>query len=235
LKFRVFLCSALFSLSAMAEPWTAADSILENYVTATQLQAVQTRGASMDADFDVTLPKLKKHGKLHALRHLSPLGLIRYEKPKFEGDAVVYKEVIARFLNEEVEAQRQQSAAVAVTPANYNSKYKGTRQDGDRPVHVFEITPKQKREKLFKGEVWIDATTYLKVQESGYMVKNPSMMVKKIAFVRRYEIRDGVAVPRKVESVTDVRLVGKAEMTIDYSNFAVEEDQTRASADAAWQ
>jgi len=234
LKFRVFLCSALLSISAIAEPSAAADSILENYVTATQLQAVQTRGATMDADFDVTLPKLKKHGKLHVLRHLSPLGLIRYEKPKFEGDTVVYKEVISRFLNEEVEAQRQQSTAVAVTPANYNFKYKGMRQDGDRPVHVFEIAPKQKREKLFKGEIWIDAATYLKVQESGYMVKNPSMMVKRIAFVRRYEIRDGVSVPRKVESVTDVRVVGKAEMTIDYSNFAAE-DQTRASADAAWQ
>lgn len=234
MKFRVFLCSALLSISAIAEPSAAADSILENYVTATQLQAVQTRGATMDADFDVTLPKLKKHGKLHVLRHLSPLGLIRYEKPKFEGDTVVYKEVISRFLNEEVEAQRQQSTAVAVTPANYNFKYKGMRQDGDRPVHVFEIAPKQKREKLFKGEIWIDAATYLKVQESGYMVKNPSMMVKRIAFVRRYEIRDGVSVPRKVESVTDVRVVGKAEMTIDYSNFAAE-DQTRASADAAWQ
>jgi len=235
LKFRVFLCSALLSLIAVAEPSTPADSILQNYVTATHLQALKKRAASMDVDFDAALPKLKKHGKLHALLRFSPVGLFRYEKQKFEGDPVVLKEVIARYLTAEVEAQREQSNADAVTPDNYKFKYKGTRQDGDRQVHVFDVTPKQKREKLYRGEIWIDADTYLKVQESGYMVKNPSIMVKKIAFVRRYEIRDGVSVPRKVESVTDVRIFGKAEMTIDYSNFAVEEDSTRAAADAAWQ
>ena len=51
-----------------------------------------------------------------------------------------------------------------------------------------------KREGLFKGEVWIDANTFLKVQESGYLVKNPSIFLKKVAFIRKYEIRDGTGV-----------------------------------------
>ncbi len=89
-------------------------------------------------------------------------------------------------------------------------------------MHVFEVTPKQKREGLFKGEVWIDAQSFLKVQESGYLVKNPSMFLKKVTFVRKYEIRDGISVPRQVQSVADVRFVGKAELTIDFSNFSIE-------------
>ena len=176
----------------------------------------------MDVEIDASLPKLKKHGRLHALRRISPLGLIRYEKAQFEGDGMVNKEIISRYLSAEVEAQKQQSPAVAVSPQNYKFKYKGINRSTGRDVYVFEVSPRQKRENLFKGEIWIDTTTFLKVQESGYLVKNPSMFLKKVAFVRKYEIRDGISVPRQVQSVADVRFVGKAELTIDFSNFSIE-------------
>jgi hypothetical protein len=190
------------------------------------------RSASMDVEIDASLPKLKKHGRLHALRRISPLGLIKYEKARFEGDGIVNKEIISRYLNAEVELQQQQSPAVAVTPDNYKFKYKGVSQDSGQDVHVFEVTPKQKREGLFKGEIRIDARTYLKVQESGYLVKNPSIFLKKVAFVRKYEIRDGISVPRQVQSVADVRFIGKAEMTIDFSNFAIDASKRVTASEA---
>ena len=45
------------------------------------------------------------------------------------------------------------------------------------------------------------------MRESGYLVKNPSIFLKKVAFIRKYEIRDGISVPRQVQSVADVRFV----------------------------
>ncbi len=223
MKIRVFLCAAILSLSVVAEPLTVpADSIVENYCTASQAQAQKVRGASMDVEIDASLPKLKKHGRLHALRHISPLGLIRYDRAHFEGDGIVNKEIISRYLTAEVEAQKEQSPEIAVTPRNYKFKYKGVNRSTGRDVHVFEVSPRQKREGLFKGEVWIDARTFLKVQESGYLVKNPSIFLKKVAFIRKYEIRDGISVPRQVQSVADVRFVGKAELTIDFSNFSID-------------
>jgi hypothetical protein len=183
----------------------------------------------MDVEIDASLPKLKKHGRLHALRRISPLGLIRYEKAQFEGDGIVNKEIIARYLTAEVEAQKQQSPLLAVTPENYKFKYKRVDRTTERDVYVFEVNPRQKREGLFKGEVWIDATTFLKVQESGYLVKNPSMFLKKVAFIRKYDIRDGISVPRQVQSVADVRFVGKAELTIDFSNFSIDAKRVAAA------
>jgi hypothetical protein len=224
LKFRFFLGTTFLSLLAVAaEPLSApVDVIVENYCTASQAQAQMVRGASMDVEIDASLPKLKKHGRLHALRRISPLGFIKYEKAQFEGDGMVNKEIISRYLTAEVEAQKQQSPAIAVTPENYKFKNKGMKSDAGRNVHVFAVSPRQKREGLFKGEVWIDASTYLKVEESGYLVKNPSIFLKKVAFVRKYEIRDGISVPRQVQSVADVRFVGKAELTIDFSNFSID-------------
>ena len=34
-------------------------------------------------------------------------------------------------------------------------------------TYVFQVTPRKKRAGLFKGEIWIDAATYLRVQETG--------------------------------------------------------------------
>jgi hypothetical protein len=84
------------------------------------------------------------------------------------------------------------------------------------------VTPRKKLPGLFKGEVWIDAATYLRVQESGYLVKNPSIFLKRVKFVRTYEIRDGISVPRQVQSEIETRLAGKAELTVDYSNFSTD-------------
>ena len=223
MKIRFFLCTAILSLSVVAEPVTPpVDTIVENYCTAAQAQAQTVRGASMDVEIDASLPKLKKHGRLHALRRISPLGLIRYEKAQFEGDGIVNKEIISRYLTAEVEAQKEQSPDFAIPPRNYKFKYKGVNRSTGRDVHVFEVSPRQKRDGLFKGEVWIDARTFLKVRESGYLVKNPSIFLKKVAFIRKYEIRDGISVPQQVQSVADVRFVGKAELTIDFSNFSID-------------
>jgi hypothetical protein len=199
-----------------------ADAIIENYCVASRNQEQTIKAASMDVDIAASLPKLKKQGKLHALRHISALGRITYEMLRFEGDGTVRNQVIARYLTAEAESQKEQSPSLAVTPANYKFKYKGRGRLEGRDTHIFQVTPRQKRQGLFNGEVWIDAATYLRVQESGYLVKNPSIFLKKIAFVRRYDIRDGISVPRQVQSVVDTRLVGRAELTIDFSNFSVD-------------
>jgi len=177
----------------------------------------------MDVDIDASIPKLKKHGKLHALRRISALGRITYEKLRFEGDGTIKNQVINRYLAAEAEIQQDPSLSAAVTPENYKFKYKGRSQLEGREVHVFEVTPKHKRQGLFRGQVWIDAATYLRVQESGYLVKSPSIFLKRVEFVRTYAILDGISVPRQEQSVVDTRLgIGKAELTIDFSNFAVD-------------
>ncbi|HEV3200566.1 MAG TPA: hypothetical protein VGZ73_21840 [Bryobacteraceae bacterium] len=212
---------ALVCVSAAADsPGVFPDTIVENYCVASRNQDEALKAASMDVEISGSLPKLKKHGKLHALRRISSLGRITYEMLRFEGDNTVKKEVIARYLTAESEAQHD--ASVAVTPQNYKFKYKGQSQLDGRDVHMFQVSPKQKRQGLFKGEIWIDAATYLRVQESGYLVKSPSLLIRKIAFVRKYEIRDGISVPRQVQSVTDTWLVGKAELTVDYTNFSID-------------
>ena len=183
----------------------------------------------MDVEITASLPKLNKKGKMTALRRISSVGRISYEKLRFEGDGTVKKQIINRYLNAESEAQEDPSIAAPLTPENYNFKYKGKALLDGRQTHIFEVSPKHKRQGVFRGKLWIDAATFLPVQESGYLVKSPSIFLKKVAFVRKYEIRDGISVPRQEQSFVDTRLgVGTAELTIDFSNFAVESEQEGA-------
>jgi hypothetical protein len=222
LKLYAIILSAFSIAAAADQPALAPDAIVQNYCAA-QGQAHPAQASRMDVDIQASLPGLKKQGRLHGLRKITVLGRITYAKLIFEGDNTVKNQVIERYLTAEAEAQQDQPAALAVTPANYKFQYKGQNQVDGRIIHIFQVTPKHKKQGLFKGEVWIDAATYLPIQESGYLIKSPSIFVKKVAFVRKFEIRDGVAVPRQVQSTVDTRLFGKAELTVDFTNFSLDD------------
>ena len=208
---------AIFAAQPASSP---VDAIVENYRAATQRQQQVVKGASMEVEIAGTIPKLKKQGRLHALRHITALGRITYEALRFQGDDTVKKQVIAKYL--QAEQDSQEDPTIAVTPENYKFKFKGRSELEGRDVYVFQVTPKKKRDKLYKGDLWLDAATYLRVQESGYLVKNPSLVIRKVHFVRRYDIQDGISVPRQLQSEMDTWVVGRVELTVDYTNFSID-------------
>ena len=201
----------------------APDTIVENYCTVARDHQHSLDGASMEVEIDASLPKLKKQGRLHALRRISALGRITYELLKFEGDGTVKNDVIARYLTAEAQAQSESNLKFDVIPDNYKFKYKGLTTYEGRDAHVFQVTPRKKRVGLYRGELWIDAETYLRVRESGSFVKNPSIFLKRVEFDRKYEIRGGISVPLEIHSVVDTRLVGKAELNIAFRNVSLVE------------
>ena len=215
--------------------WAASDqyqgsTLIDRYREALARQQDALRDVSMEVHMEGRIPKLKKEGKLSALRKISSLGKVTYKAVSFWGDDTVKKEVMARYMTAEVEAASQEVEAasqekvepkenIAITPENYEFKYKGLNDRNNMRVHVFELKPRRKRVGLFKGELWLDPDTCLPVREAGRLVKNPSVFIKKMEFARYYEIKDGVAYLRRMETKTETRIVGRAELNIEYANF----------------
>lgn len=196
-------------------------AIVDKYVDATHVQEESLRGLQMEVSIDAHLPKLEKHGKLRALRKISVLGKITYKALGFSGDNTVKQEVITRYL--EAESSARENGTIAITPANYKFRYAGRLVQHGVTTQILEVTPKKKAVGLFKGQIWIDAASGMPVREIGQFVKTPSVFLKKIAFVRDYEIRNGVAFPSHIQSTVDTRIVGRAELEISFSNFTREE------------
>jgi hypothetical protein len=231
---RSFISTLVFALSAIPTLAVESDAddqntqaIIQKYLERTSAQEAQLRGLHMDMDIDASLPKLEKTGKLHALRQISRVGQVTYQGLKFIGDNTIKNDVILRYLRAETDAQTG-SQHIGITPENYKFKYKGVQERDGRMLHVFNLTPRKNRTGLFKGELWLDPDTCLPIREQGRFVKNPSVFLKKVEFVREYEIRNGVAFPKHIESTVDTRFWGKAEMTINFSNISKEDEQPQA-------
>jgi hypothetical protein len=227
------LAATIASSVAFSEPKAPPvpeDQMVSRYLEATRAQQSALRGGTEEIDIDAAVPKFKKRGKLHALRSISKLGKITYHALGFSGDGVVKTEVIANYLKAEVESAKNTSE-VSITPANYKFKYRGTEDWNGRQVYVLQLKPRAKKVGLFKGELWLDAETYMPVRESGSFVKSPSFMLKKMQFVRDYELQNGVSVPQRTESRVETRFFGKVELNINYLTFS--KDTAQAGADDA--
>ena len=205
--------------------------MVSRYLEATAAQQSALRGGTEEVDIDAAVPKYKKQGKLHALRSISKLGKITYKALGFSGDNVVKTEVIANYLKAEVESAAKGPADSALNPQNYKFKYKGIDNWNSHQVYVLHVNPREKKIGLFKGELWLDSETYMPVREMGTFVKSPSFMLKKVQFVRNYDLQNGVSVPQRTESRVETRFFGKVELNINYLTFS--KDTAQAGAEDA--
>jgi len=219
------LSLAIFGLASSlhAQPFAAPDKpdpardLLERYWEQEKAR-IPLVNVAMDCEIEATVPKWKKSSKMTALRLISKIGRITYQKLSFTGDDQVKRDVIARYLTAETEA-RSQTGDISLSPANYKFSFKGRLEQGGKVAYIFQLNPRAKRVGLFKGDLWLDAETGLPLRETGRLVKNPSVFFKKTEFTRTYEIREGRAYLSTWNSSIDARVVGRVEMAVKYSNY----------------
>jgi hypothetical protein len=216
-------------LSADSTVAASADwlQVLNRYFASSQQQQTGLRDTTMDVEIDAKLPRLKREGSLRGVRQIATDGVIAYDNVTSTGDKMVNKEVIARFLSAETEASKGikdnkgNPQSIAISSDNYRFRQKALLTRNDRQIFIIQVTPRKNRLGLFRGEIWLDASTALPLRESGRLVKNPSVFLKRVDFIRDYEIVEGLSVPIRVESRVDTRLVGLAEIEIRYSNHSL--------------
>ena len=208
------------SLSFTAAVGETSQEFVRRYLAAAQIQEAALRGAQMEVDIDARLAKLQKESYLRAVRYMSCDGQVTYQTLQSSGDAGLRREVIARYLAVESDARVTESAAI--TPANYEFRLKAT-PGLEQRIHILQLKPRKKRPGLFKGELWLDTGTGMPLRESGQFVKNSSMLLKRIRFVRDYEIRGGVSIPIRIESGIETRFAGRAELSVRVHDFTYQE------------
>lgn len=209
---------ALASGLAMDQPREKeGEQVLARYFQASRNQIV--RGVSMVAHFAGRLPKMKLAATADARRRVARDGAIEYEVSSRTGDTTVWKELILRYINGEMENAGKDTGRIAVTAENYKFKYRGQRERDGRMAYVFEVNPRKKRDGLFRGEIWVDVDTSLPLLESGRLVKSPSVFLKNVHFTREYALQDGVPVPKALQTSIETRFWGTAELNIQYSEL----------------
>ena len=131
------------------------------------------------------------------------------------------KHVFPRLLEAETEASRpglrERSRLI---PENYAFEMVGTEYVDERPAYVIAIAPKTPNKYLMEARISIDAEELAIVRIEGKPAKNPSFWTKSVHFVHKYEKRGSFWFPVSDRSVTDVRIFGSTEVTIEYFDYA---------------
>jgi hypothetical protein len=105
-------------------------------------------------------------------------------------------------------------------------------------MYVLDVEPRRKDKFLYRGRVWVNAEEFAVVRLQAEPAKNPSFWTKKSKIVQVYSKVNDFWLPTYNQSVSDIRLGGHAELTIEYQRYEVRGDSvenlttTRRSAGA---
>jgi hypothetical protein len=144
-----------------------------------------------------------------------------------EGSYPIRKLVLHRMLKEETDASRPDTRKTTrITPANYDFKLIGKEVVGVRPAYVLQVTPRQENKYLIDGRIWVDTDDYSIVRIEGRPARIPSFWTRSVHFVHTYQKVGPFWLAASTHSVSDVRIYGTAEVTIDSSAYI-----TKASPD----
>jgi hypothetical protein len=135
------------------------------------------------------------------------------------GSKLLIDKVLKKLLESETDAQKQHSAEL--TAANYSFTLAGEENVDGRRAYVLEVEPLVDNKYLYRGKIWVDAADFALARIEAEPAKNPSFWISSTAIHHRYEKTGGFWLPAQNESDTDVRVGGKAVLTIDYGKYEV--------------
>lgn len=141
------------------------------------------------------------------------------------GSGVIRKRVLHRLLESEQEAASDAANrdAVALTTANYRFSLLGCEPGESRPLYVMRVQPLRETKFLYRGTIWVDSQDFAVTRIEAEPAKNPSFWTIRSQIHQQYQKIGEFYLPALNHTVTDVRLGGKAVLTIQYLDYKLPE------------
>lgn len=137
------------------------------------------------------------------------------------GSKLILNRVFRKLLESEQESSGDEKnrSEVALTPENYRFSLRGCDIAGGRDLYVMEVEPLRETKFLYRGTIWVDAQDFAVTRIDAEPARNPSFWTKRSEIHHRYRKIGEFYLPALNETVTDVRLGGKAVLTIRYDDY----------------
>ena len=172
------------------------------------------------------------HLECHGLSHKKADMVVRtdYQAPnnkKFtivseSGSGTVRDRVFKKLLEAEQESmQEENQQRSAITPENYTFQLSDYQKSATEEFYVLDAQPRSKNKFLFRGYIWVNAKDFAITRVEGEPAVNPSWWTIKTDFKRSYQKVGDFWLPESNESVTKVRVVGTAVLSIEYGDYQI--------------
>jgi hypothetical protein len=138
------------------------------------------------------------------------------------GSSLLINRVLLKLLSSEQEAQKEQNRKqLEISPKNYDFALAGTEHTPAGDFYILSVSPRGRSKYLYRGKMWIDAKDFAVTRMDGEPASNPSLWVSHTQIAYRWGKIAGFWLPVHNESQTQVRMGGKAVLTIDYIDYQV--------------
>ena len=137
------------------------------------------------------------------------------------GSRLILQRVFHKLLESEQEAGSDAANrdAAALSTANYRFSLLGCETTASRSLYVMRVSALRKTKFLYQGTIWIDSQDFAVTRIEAEPAKNPSFWTLRSQIHHQYQKIGEFYLPALNQTVTNVRLGGKAVLTIRYLDY----------------
>jgi hypothetical protein len=150
-------------------------------------------------------------------------GAKQYEILSMEAEGL-QKRVFLKVLQAEMEGSgrgNNSEGDTSVTAANYDFELAGTKAIGGKEYLVVKLKPKRSSKFLIAGTAWIDPKENAIVRVEGQTARSVSFWIGKPQITQSFRKVDDVWVSATNTSVSNVKLLGRTEMTVEFGDYKI--------------
>lgn len=231
----VILCVSLAAQaqkSAQPIPVLSADVIVGKLIAANLRRARELQGYTAKRSYHVDYHGFpgNRDASMEVDTSYSAPGKKEFKVVSQSGSKFLINHIFQKLLDSEQEYLKQEIQEQSeLSPRNYDFALVGIDSDADGQSYILEVSPKHKTQFLYRGKIWVDAHDFAVTRIQGEPAKNPSFWISHTSIDHQYKKFGDFWLPVHNESVTQVRLGGKATLTIDYDGYQVTGSKLRVA------
>jgi hypothetical protein len=139
-----------------------------------------------------------------------PPGSKKYTIQETSGSGVG-QVLVRRMLAGEAEVQKD-PRSTDLSADNYDFRFIREADVSGQHCYVLELRPRRKEPHLLRGDIWVDADTYLPRRFEGEFAKSPSFWVRDVSITFTYGDVSGMWLQIATEAAANVRILGRSTM-----------------------
>lgn len=227
----------LSTLAASENPSASAplsvDQVVDNLIRRNQERAQALQSAQATRVYHLVyrgFPGDREAEMTVQARYLSP-STKNFEVVSQNGSKLILDRVFKKLLESEKEAASPEMRdRTSLNRDNYEFTFVRYEPSESGGQYVLQVTPKAKSKYVYHGQVWVDGTDFAVTRIEAEPAQNPSFWTKRSEIHHEYVKVQGFWLPARNESVSYVRLGGRATLTIEYKDYQLKSATNEASA-----
>ena len=138
------------------------------------------------------------------------------------GSKLILNRVFKKLLESEKEAAEPAIAArTGLNRENYEFELVGSEPSSEGRQYVLRVSPKYSSKYVYSGKIWVDGVDFAVTRIEVEPARNPSIWTKRSEIHHEYKKVGAFWLPARNESVSYIRLGGRATLTIEYKDYRV--------------